>query len=67
MLNIEDNYSFIAKGDKFEKQTFMFDKIYNYTVTKRQSKEDSPYEKYTVSDLCKPIKLIDTSIYITGR
>ena len=77
MLYSEENYVFVRNSVKFEKQSITMNKIEQKIVkpekTTSKSIDSIPkitssennYVFYSISDLAKPVKMIDISKYIT--
>ena len=66
----EDNYSFISDHINFEKECLVMNKIIKVeektiNIPKIETQTDSNYIFYSLSDINKPVKLIDVSRYLT--
>jgi len=66
----EDNYSFISEKIQFEKECLEMNKIIKseektINIPKIETQTESNYVFYSLSDLNKPVKLIDVSRYIS--
>lgn len=66
----EDNYSFISDYINFEKECLVMNKIIKteekmINIPKIEIQTQSNYIFYSLSDINKPVKLIDVSRYLT--
>lgn len=66
----EDNYSFISDHINFEKECLVMNKVIKIeektiNIPKIETQTDSNYIFYSLSDINKPVKLIDVSRYLT--
>lgn len=66
----EDNYSFVSDYINFEKECLVMNKVIKIeektiNIPKIETQTDSNYIFYSLSDINKPVKLIDVSRYLT--